>query len=121
MPSQFEQQMTTALASFYDEFAVAGTYNAPNSTSAIPVTIRVHRNDAHQAEPRAGENRELQTGEIMVLQSQLAKPVKDGRFTLEGGAEVWTIETTPMLKNGQHHCIVSRVGVNRLGERREKH
>lgn len=65
---------------------------------------------------------EVQSGEVMVMQAgtgSIPKPVKGGRFRVEG-VEVWTIETTPTLKNGQFTCTCSRQGVDALMERRAK-
>lgn len=126
MPSVFEQEFAGQLDQLYGEFGVTATYTAPNGVNQA-VTVRIQRHEARQVEGMGqrgagagGATGELQTGEAFVRQSELAKPVKGGRFTLEAGAEVWTIETTPLLKNGQHYCIVSRGGVDRYAERRAK-
>ena len=125
MPSLFEQQFASQLDAMYAQFGIEATYTAPNGTSVDagidgnPLLLRIHRNDAHQVDKTARVAGELQTSEVMVQQSKLAKPVKGGRFAVEG-VEVWTIETTPTLKNGEYLCSCSRSGVERMGPARAK-
>lgn len=115
MPSAFETAVRANLDPLYAEFGLATTYTAPDGTTTA-CTIRLHRNEAHQVDRTVRVNGEMQTGEIMVRQTELAKPVRGGRFVVEG-VEAWTIELTPVLKNGQHQCTVSRAGVERMTER----
>lgn len=119
MPSPFERQFAAQADSLYSQFSLAATYTAPDGSTTSGITIIVHRNDAHQVDRNVKASGELQTGEIRVRQSELAKAVKGGRFKVEG-VEVWTVETMPVLKNGQHYCTCSRSGVERIMERRAK-
>lgn len=119
MPSAFETAFAANLSGLYAQFGVSASYTAPDGTSTSGLTVRVIRHDAHQVERPTRAVGELQTGEVLVQQSALAKPLKGGRFTVEG-REVWTIEVTPTLKNGEHICTVSRAGVERLMDRRAK-
>ena len=129
MPSPFETQFAAAVGALYEgAFGLSASYQAPDGSAAVttgadgnPLTIRVHRNEARQTQGGAkpGTQAELQTAEVIVRQSQLAKVVQGGRFAVEGN-EVWTIETTPTLKNGQHYCTCSRGGTRRLMPRREQ-
>ena len=108
MPSAFETQMTTAaMPALYQEFGLPATYTPPNGSTAIPnLTVRVQRGAVRQSPETDGE---IQTGVVMVLASALATPSRGGRFMVEN-TEVWTIETTPELKNGEHVCTCSRSG-----------
>lgn len=123
MPSDFESEFALAAApGLYAVFGLIATYAAPDGTTVSGLTVRVHRNEPHQVERPGSSGRvsgELQTGEVMVLQSALAKPVKGGRFTVEG-VEVWTIALTPVLKNEQFSCTCTRTGVERAMERRSE-
>jgi hypothetical protein len=122
MPSQFETQFTTQTPALYEgAFGVVATYTGKDGTAVTtgldgnPLNIRVDRQDGRQS-ATPGVSGELQTAEIKVRQSQLAKPQAGGRFTV--GSEVWSIQTTPVLKNGQHYCTCARGGVERLMPRR---
>lgn len=125
MPSQFESDVAVSLDELYDQFGLSATYTAPDGTTAS-CTIRLHRNPVTplpgSGRTERGAAEELQTAELLVRQSELAKPVAGGRFTVEGnrGGEVWTLEATPLLKNGQHHGAARRVGVVRMMEQRMK-
>lgn len=119
MPSPFESLIAANLDALYAQFGLSGIYTAPDGTATAGITIRVHRNDFRQVEGQSRAAGEMQTGEVMVRQSELAKPVKGGRFAVEG-VEVWSIETTPALKNGQFVCTCVRLGNDRLMERRQK-
>lgn len=120
MPSQFETQMRTQLAgAIYPGMSLAATYTAPDGTVTAGLTVRVHRGDAHQVERASRASGEAQTGEIMVLQDDLPKPVKGGRFTVEG-VEVWSVAMTPTLANGQFVCACTREGVDAVLARRAK-
>lgn len=115
--SDFEASMVDNLDEFYTEFGLAGIYVAPDGASVSGITVRVYRDKAHQVERPSRTPGEMQTGEILMRQSELAKPVKNGRFTVRG-VEVWTIEMTPTLTNGEWLCSCVRTGVERMMDRR---
>lgn len=123
MPSAFEAQMAAQLpGTLYGAFGLAAVYSDPKGTTGAACTIRVHRGDVRQVDRGNGTMGEVQSGEVFVMQAgagAIAKPVKGGRFRVEG-VEVWTIENTPVLKNGQFGCTCSRQGVDALMERRTK-
>lgn len=119
MPSAFEQLFTGSLDSFYDMYGLPATYTGPDGTAITSITVRVHRQESRQVPFAQRGTGELQTGEVLVRESEVAKPVSGGRFMVEGH-EVWTIASTPVLKNGQHHCTCSRGGAERIMERRAK-
>ncbi len=119
MPSQFEEAMADNLATLYDSFGVAGVYTGPD---AVPVLVTVRRHPepwrAEVADTRLSQ--ELGTGELLMRASDFAAsgPVKGGRIVLEAGAQggggVWSIEATPLLKNGQYHCSCRRTASERV-------
>lgn len=125
MPSPFEQQFAVQAGALYEgSFGVAGSYQAPDGSAPVtvgadgnPLLIRVHRNDAHQVDTAVRKSGEMQSGEIIVRQSQLPKVVNESRFTIEG-VEVWTVQTTPVLRNGEFVCTVARTGTAQLMTRR---
>jgi len=122
MPSQFEIDMAANLQPVYADFALPAAAANPDGTAVASISIRLHRNDSRQVPMENGAAIESQTGELMVLQADIAatalvKPVRNTRFTVEG-TEVWSVETTPVLKNGQYTCTVKRVGIERLQPRR---
>ena len=119
MPSLFEQLAASSLQpSMFGTFGLSATYTAVDGSSAVPCTIRLHRNESRSVDKSVRVSGELQSGEVMVRQSEIARPVKGGRFTIEGGVEVWSVASKPRLVNGQWLCAVERAGKERMGERR---
>ena len=119
MPSQFESMMAAALpGTHYATFGLAASYTAPDGSNTT-LTVRVQRDEARQVDRDNRVQGEVQTGRVMCMASDLAKPVKGGRFTVES-VEVWTIETTPTLVNGEHICACVRSGVTAIMARRAK-
>lgn len=116
--SAFELAFAANLDPLYVLFGVAGSYAAPDGTSVAGLTLRVRRDDPHQVERPNRAIGEMQTGQILVRQSELARPVKNGRFTVRG-VEVWTIETTPRLQHGEYICTCTRTGVEIMMPRRQ--
>ncbi len=116
MPSKFDAIFGVGLSSFYDVLNTLAVYTAPDGTTHEDIPVIISRNDAHQVDRNIRTTGELQTAEIQVRQSELPKPVRGGRFSI--GMEVWTIETTPVLKLGEHFCTCSRSGTERLMPRR---
>jgi len=120
MPSQFENLFAaSALPDLYATFGVAGSlYQAPDPVSAqATCTPRIQRHDAMQFDGQGkGVSGEIQTATILVQQTDITKPVTGGEFTITGatGPEVWKIEVTPKLQNGEHHCVCKRIGVSRM-------
>lgn len=119
MPSQFEQSAAFNVDALYGNFGLAATYTAPGGAVTSGITVRRKLGEVRQVPRPNKASGELQMGDIMVRPSDVAKPVKNGRFQVES-VEVWTIETTPILKNGEYHCTCSRSGVEGLLERRAK-
>jgi hypothetical protein len=119
MPSQFETSFAAALQALYATFGLAGTYTAPDGTAAVPCTVRLHRQEAMQVLGKARVSEVSQTGMIFVRQSDLANPVKDGRFRVES-TETWTIVEAPVLKNGEFKCTVRSGGPDRFAPMRAK-
>jgi hypothetical protein len=119
MPSAFETLFAANLSGLYEQFGLAATYTAPNAAETAGITVRVDRGDFLQVPGDMKAGGQLQTGKVLVRQSELSKPVKGGRFTFEG-AEVWTVETTPTLQNGEFICTCTRGGTDRLMDRRAK-
>lgn len=120
MPSSFEQMfVASSLPALYALHGRPATYTPPNGSTATPLTVRRNAGEPTQVNRETRVTGEMQTAEIMVQQSELAKPVKDGRFTVEG-VEVWTIATMPVLKNGQWNCKCERAGKERMVERRDR-
>lgn len=115
--SPFEAEMAENLDDLYNEFGVGGSYVGPDGSSIDGLTLRVRRNDPHQVERTNRNIGELQSGTVMVRQSELAKPLRNGRFTVRG-VEVWTIELTPILKNGELICACQRTGTESKMPRR---
>ena len=110
MPSKFEQDFTEEAPNFYEEFGIHGCkYTSPSGVVTTGLTLRILRNPAHQVARDSKTLGQLQSGQVIVEQSALAKPMIGGRFTAES-VEIWTIETTPVLKNGQFYCTCSRTG-----------
>lgn len=119
MPSEFSSMMAAALpGTHYAVFGEPAVYTAPDGTT-VALTIRIHRDEARQVERANGTMGEVQTGRIMCLASDLPKPIRDGRFTVDA-VEVWTIETAPVLENEQHVCSCVRTGVTGVMPRRAK-
>jgi len=119
MPSQFESMMAASLpGTHYATFGLSAVYTAPDSTTTN-LTVRVQRDDPRQIERSNRADGEQQTGTILCMASDLPKPVKGGRFTVEN-VEVWTVEVTPKLVNGEHVCSCIRTGVVGLMSRRAK-
>jgi hypothetical protein len=119
MPSLNESTIAAQLPGLDTHFGVAATYTDPAGSIIAGLTIRIHRNE-HREVPR--ENRasgQLQTGEIRVQQALLGQVSMGGRFTIEQ-VEVWTVETTPTLKNGEFMCMVKRSGLDSILSRRAK-
>jgi len=125
--SQFEILFTANTGAFYEgSFGLKASYQSPDNASPIPtgldgnpLMVRVHRDPMRQVDATVRKNGEMQEAEIILRQSQLAKPVRFGRITVRG-VEVWTIETTPILVNGEFRCTCTRGGIDRLMERRAK-
>lgn len=129
MPSYFEREFARQNAAAgsgpYAVNGVAATYQPPTGAAVTtgldgsPLMVIVDRNDptVDVRESRGGSG-QVQSAEILVRVSQLAKPLPDGRFTVEG-VEVWTIETS-YVANGQHNCTCKRTGSDRIMERRVK-
>ena len=121
MPSAFELRAAASLPNLYVAFGVLSKYFMPDGvTTQSNVVIRIQRHDIHDAARPSRVNGEVQTGDVFVQQSTLTKPIANGRFQVEGGTEVWTIISTPVLKNGQWHCACTRSGVDAYMERRAK-
>lgn len=118
MPSAFEQRMTSAMPRLYTSFGVPAVYVAPSGTTTSGITVRIQRGEIRQTPTDQKTVGEMQTGQAFVQQSDLAKPVKNGRFAFDSGVEVWSIETTPILKNGQWNCTVKRVSTDTRMEKR---
>jgi hypothetical protein len=120
MPSPFDQSVAANLDQFYATFGIPGVaYTDPSGGVTSDIIVRIHRNEAREVERENGTVGEMQTGEILVRQTELANVVKGGRFTLEG-VEVWTVATTPPLYHGEFHCTCYRSGTERLMDRRAK-
>lgn len=119
MPSEFESLMAGVLpGTHFQVFGLAATYTAPDGTETS-LTVRVQRHDPRQVDRPSTASGEEQTADVMCMQADLAKPVRGGRFTVED-TEVWTIETTPALRNGEHICTCRRTGVSGAMPRRAK-
>lgn len=120
MPSQFESLIASNLPALYAQYGLDATYTPPNGqTPTTGLSVRVHRGDSRQYDRGNGSMGEIQTAEVIVLQSALPRPVAGGRFTVES-VEVWTIDATPTLKNGQFTCTCTRTGDSRLMSRSAK-
>ncbi len=119
MSSQFEQAMAGNLEPLYDAFGVAGIYTGPDG-AAVDVTVRRHPEpwQAQLSDSRMAQ--EVATGELLIRQTDFAGagPAKGGRIVLEAGAQggggTWSIENTPLLKNGQYHCTCRRSASERV-------
>lgn len=119
MPSPFETRMSSAFDRLYGSFAKTGFYTSPNGDKVFDISIRVRSNDSRQVVGQSKTIGESQSGTLFVRQSELARPVKGGRFTVEN-VDVWTIESTPTLKNGQFECTCTRASVAGAMDRRTK-
>jgi hypothetical protein len=120
MPSAFETSIAANLDLLYLQFGLTATYSPPrDGTATSGITIRLHRGGFREVPRDVKASGQLQTGEILVRQSELSKPEKGGRFMVEN-VEVWTIENIPTLNNGQFACVCSRSGTERMMERRAK-
>lgn len=119
MPSPFEQLVSANLSSMYGQFGLSASYTAPDGTVTSDLSIRLQRGEVRQVDRPSGAVGEAQGSVVLVRQSDLAKPVRHGRFASDAG-EVWTLEVTPVLKNGEWVCTCSRAGVERLMEKRAK-
>ena len=117
MPSAFETSFAKSTHDgLYSTFGIAAVYADLAGTKTI-CTVRIHREDAHQVDRPSHVSGEIQVAPLEVRTSEISKVVKGGRFTVEG-VEVWTVETTPVLKNGQHYCTCSRSGAERMMPKR---
>lgn len=114
MPSDFQTAFAPSLARIQSRFGETAVYSGPDGTTVNGLKVRMHRNDPVQT-----DRGQSQTGEALVNQSDLPKPVENGRFTFSD-VEVWNIETTPYPQNGKWVCTVSRVWDDRLMPRRVK-
>jgi len=119
MPSAFSTRFSGSggpLDALYAQFGIASVYTDKTALS-LPCSFRIQRHDPQQL---AGTNThtsgEVQTADGYVRESEVAKPIRDGRFSFDG--EVWVIQKTPYLKNGQWCMTVSRVTADRRGEMR---
>jgi len=121
MPSAFETQMAAAgFPALYAAYGVAAVYTDPNGNVTSGLTVRVHRGEFRQVDGHSGEEKQVQSGQVYVLQSALSKPTRGGRFQIDNSTEVWTIASLPMLKNGQFHCECERTGLERMLPRRAR-
>ena len=126
MPSPFEQQFAAQLTDLFAQFGQPAKYTDPSGNATVGLTVIVNRDGPMQTAIAGRATGEQQTGRIRVMQSALAKPVKGGRFAIDtigdgtGQDEIWTVETTPRLANGQHYCVCTRSGANRLMARKDK-
>ncbi len=116
MPSVFESIMADNLkGAIFPALATTATYTPASGSAADAIPVRVQRGGAHE-ESRNGVVVEIQSATIHVLQSVL-HPTKGGRFTIENGTEVWTIDLVPVLKNGEFTCTCSRAAAGTMPRR----
>jgi hypothetical protein len=123
MQSQFEMQLQQQLFTLYASQGISGcAYAPPAGAVASNLTLRIDREDATPVMRDNHASGELFRAMIWVMQSDVAKVVKGGRFTLTSlnGPEVWTVETTPTLFAGEFECVCSRSGTERVMERRAR-
>lgn len=118
MPSVFETTMADQLkGSMNPAFGLSATYTGMDGGTGTAVPVRVQRGDVRQVEGRDMITRDVQSGTIIVLAADLAHVDKGGRFTVNG-SEVWSIELTPVLKNGEFVCECQRQGATAVATRR---
>lgn len=125
MPSVFEQAFAENLPALYGAMGMDASYTDKAGVMIDGLSVRVHRHPFRQVEGKGGTG-EVQTADLFIQDSGdqgIAKVVAGGRFTIEPtgtamGLEVWTIETTPVHKNGEFVCSCSRSGKEREMGRR---
>lgn len=117
MPSAFSNRRSSGpLAALQGAFGVTAVYT--DKTQQVNCSVRLHRDDPRELKTDVGVSGEVQTGKAMVSQSELPRPVRGGRFALEG--EVWSVEMNPTIHNGGWTCAVARVNPERHGEKRAR-
>lgn len=124
MPSLFEQLLAQNLTSMRDGLGTSGcTYTPPDGVAIVNnLTLRVQREQANEIDRPTRISGEMQTADVIVLQADLPNCVREGRFTVPGltGPEVWTIQASPLVQNGEFICRCMRTGIERYMPRRQK-
>ncbi len=119
MPSAFTTRFQAgALDAIYAQYGIPGSLYGDKSVQNVPCTPRLNRGKNMQISGGKSSmtQGEIQPGQVFVRQGEIARPVIGGRFTIDD--EVWSIELSPLLRNGQFECSCVRVNPERRGERR---
>ena len=116
MGSNFEDEFSGPAAELLAEFGRLGTYKPPSGSEVTDVYVKVEENPANAKVGIDHVTSFKRMAELVVLQSQVTQPVKDGRFTVEG--VVWTVISMPVLRNSCWRMDAEGVKVDRIAERR---
>jgi hypothetical protein len=124
--SDFSQRFSAAAAAMLDPlmgYTVVATTPGGNTIGGL--VGRIDRQLPMQEMGASGRESETQSGEISFSAAQFAAgvaPEKGWRLNLSGdlAGEIWTIETTPRLHNGQYDCTCKRGGVTRINDRKAR-
>lgn len=121
MPSQFEKQfVAVALGAMQSAFWIPNCTATPPNGGAVISGISVYRrpHDPMQTELSKDASGQMQMADLRVAQTDVPNVVPGMRFTIDG--EVWTAETSPQSRNGQHYFTAKRAGSERLMPRRAR-
>lgn len=115
MPSVFQNRFDPGRTRLNGTFGRPAVYTAPDATVISGFFARTRANAWHVS-VNQGRTTEIQIWDVMVNVSDLANPVKGGRFNVDG--DVLTIDADPSQNNGVHVCVCSRMKSDKRGERR---